>query len=337
MIKIEQNVSLSQHTTLKAGGVADYFVVVKTELDLKAALTFAKSEKLKVLVIGGGSNILASDEGYRGLVIKNKITGLSYKEKGSAVSLSCGAGEILDVVVSKTARLGYWGLENLSSIPGTVGATPVQNVGAYGVEVSSLIVEVKAINIFTQEKKVFSKNECKFNYRDSFFKTKLGMEWIIVAVVFKLSKKINPKLDYGELKILKSKTNLTPIQIRNKVIKIRAQKFPDWKMVGTAGSFFKNPIISAKKFKQLQAKYPDLPGYIMDDGQVKISLGWALDNICQLRGYCKNGVCLYKNQALVLVNEKNSSAKEIKKFVSFVINEVEKKINILIEQEVRNI
>lgn len=337
MIKIEQNISLSQHTTLKTGGVADYLVVVKTEAELLEALNFAKQQKLKVLVLGGGSNVLVADEGYRGLVIKNQLAGFVLKESKNAVTLTCGAGEVLDKMVSKTTRLGYWGLENLSAIPGTIGATPVQNVGAYGVEVSTLIFKVIAINIITREKKVFSNSDCQFNYRDSFFKTKLGMQWIITAVVFKLSKKINPKLDYGELKILKTKANLTPLKVRNKVIKIRAQKFPDWKVVGTAGSFFKNPIVSAKKYKVLQAKYPELTGYIMDNGQVKIPLGWVLDKICGLKGYCQNGVCLYEGQALVLVNKNNSSTTEIKKFVLFVINEVEKKLKIFIEQEVRNI
>lgn len=339
-MKIEQNVSLSQYTTLKTGGVADYFAKVVDEHSLLEAIDFAHNNNLKVLVIGEGSNILAADAGYRGLVIKNEIAGVDFgeqSEQGEAVSLCCGAGETLDRVIENTVERGYWGMENLSSIPGTIGATPVQNVGAYGVEVSSLIFSVEAINLKTKNKKVFTKQECNFSYRDSFFKTKIGADWIITKVNFLLSKKQNKKLEYGELKILKQKSNLTALEVRKKVQEIRSSKFPDWTKVGTAGSFFKNPIISEEKFSEIQSKYPDIPGYNLGDDQVKISLGWVLDHICNLRGYCQDGVCLYENQALVLINKNNSSTAEIKKFVLFVQKEVKNKIGVTIEQEVRNI
>jgi UDP-N-acetylmuramate dehydrogenase len=335
MMKLEKNIILAKHTTLKTGGVADYFATVKTESELISALTHAKVNKLETLVIGGGSNILFSDEGYRGLIINNQLKGFAVKENKRTALVTVGAGETLDAVVRKTVTLGFWGLENLSAIPGSVGATPIQNVGAYGVEVSQLIHSVTAIKKNTFQKKVFKNSECNFNYRNSFFKTKTGEAWIIVEVVFKLSKKPKPKLDYGELKNFKSHKNLSPLKVRNQIIKIRSAKFPDWREVGTAGSFFKNPIISNKKYQDLKLKYPLLPGYITDDKKIKISLGWVLDHVCGLRGYCKNGVCLYERQALVLINKNNSSTKEIKKFVSLIKKIVEKNIGVTIEPEVR--
>jgi len=228
----------------------------------------------------------------------------------------------------------YWGLENLSAIPGTVGATPIQNVGAYGVEVADLITEVSALNKETGEVKNFSNKECQFAYRDSFFKTLKGKEWIITEVVFKLSLNKSPKLDYGSLKDLKYIPSLTPAKIRDEVIKIRSGKFPNWREVGTAGSFFKNPIIETKAFVQLQSKYPEIVGHAVDESMTKVSLGWVLDKICGLRGYQKNGVCLYQEQALVLINQSAKDASAINDFAEEIKAIVKAKTGILIEREV---
>lgn len=334
-LAIEENVSLSQYTTLKVGGEADYFVEVETVDDLKEGLMFAKQTSNPPLLIGAGSNLLFPDSGYRGIVIKNNIKGVVYNHGNEGdVLVTVGAGEVLDELISDTVSRNLWGLENLSAIPGTVGATPIQNVGAYGVEVSELVRSVSAINIDTLEEKVFSREECQFAYRDSFFKTDAGRKWVVTSVDFCLSTVQKSCLDYGDLALLKNTPDLSPQAVRDKVIEIRSGKFPDWKQVGTAGSFFKNPVISQDTFKTLQTKYPEIPFYPASENKIKIPLGWVLDNVCQLKGYCQNNVCLYEKQALVLVNQ-GADAATIKKFVTFVTNAVEEKTGLKIEPEVR--
>lgn len=334
-IEIKEQCKLSDYTTIHLGGIADYLVEVSSIEELKAALQFAREQTATPpLVIGGGSNILFADEGYRGLVIVNRIAGYRIAESENEAMLMAGAGEILDDVVRRTAESRLWGLENLSSIPGSVGATPVQNVGAYGVEVSSLIKEVKAIHSQTLEEKTFANSECRFSYRDSYFKTPEGKEWIVVEVIFKLRKNFSPILHYGSLTELSNSEALTPAEVRTKVQEIRSEKFPDWNEVGTAGSFFKNPIISKNEFEELQDKYPEIVGHKVSEEEVKVSLGWILDKVCNLRGYCEGNVCLYEKQALVLVVEKGASATEVNNFVKKITGLVFEKIKIKIEPEV---
>ncbi len=336
-IIIEKNVHLSAYTTLKVGGVADYFVVVNSEEELVAAFQFAKQTEKPPLIIGGGSNLLVSDSGYRGLVILNQIKGREYIQDKNTIILTCGAGEILDEVIEEVAKRNYWGLENLSAIPGTIGATPVQNVGAYGVEVSSLITEVMAIHSETLEEKIFTNEECEFGYRDSYFKTETGKKWVVVSVTMKLSLDPKPKLDYGTLKSLQENKNISVLEVRKAICDIRAEKFPNWHEVGTAGSFFKNPIIPTAQYEILKEQYPDLVAFVVSDKQMKISLGWLLDHVCNLRGYCRDGVCLYEKQALVLVNTNAKNAKVIDEFADHVKDLVEEKTGIKIEREVRKI
>ncbi|MCB9814252.1 UDP-N-acetylmuramate dehydrogenase [Candidatus Nomurabacteria bacterium] len=335
---IEKNVSLAEHTTLKVGGAADYLVEVRTVEELVEGLRFAQQTATLPLIIGSGSNILVSDAGYHGLVIKNLITGVIYDTSDQdKVLLTCGAGEQLDTVIADTVARGYWGLENLSAIPGTIGATPIQNVGAYGVEVSSLITSVEAVQADTLEVKKFTNAECQFGYRDSFFKTPLGKKWAVTKVTFNLSKKISPQLEYKDLISLKEIKNISSMQIRNEVINIRSKKFPDWHRVGTAGSFFKNPIIKNEVYEKLKVEWPDLPGYPASETETKVALGWVLDKVCNLKGFCRDGVCLYEQQALVLVNIGSQSAEAIIKFENFVIDEVNKKTGIAIEPEVLHV
>ncbi len=336
-IKVEENVPLKDHTTLKVGGPADYFAVVNTKEELTEALIFAKQKSMPPFLLGGGSNVLVGDEGYRGLVIQNKISKRKYVVHGDHVYLACGAGDVLDDVVADSVAKNYWGLENLSAIPGSVGATPVQNVGAYGVEMSSLITEVLVVHKETLETKNFSNKDCNFSYRNSFFKTEEGKNWIITEVVFKLSLIKTPRLDYGSLQALKESKTLSITDVRNEIIKIRSTKFPDWKQVGTAGSFFKNPIIENSIYKELLKDYPDLPGFPVGDERIKVSLGWILDHVCGLKGYSKSGASLYKKQALVLINESSKSAREINSLANYVATVVKEKTGITIEREVTSV
>jgi UDP-N-acetylmuramate dehydrogenase len=286
------------------------------------------------LLLGSGSNVLVSDAGYPGVVIVNQIKGVDYQPTADGtVRVTMGAGELLDDVIAAAVSHGYWGLENLSHIPGTVGAAPIQNVGAYGVEVSALITSVRAVSLSTGEVRTFSNQDCQFAYRDSYFKTPAGRDWVITSVTCTLTTDRNPRLEYGDLQQLDTAT-CTLAAIRAKVIDIRSGKFPDWHTVGTAGSFFKNPIVSAEHRDQLLQQYPALPTFVMPDGRYKISLGWVLDHVCNRRGYSRGAVGLYQNQALVLINT-GDSATAIETFANEIVALVYEKTAITIEPEVR--
>lgn len=336
-MRIKENEALAPHTTLHVGGVADYVIGITSLEELKAACPFVRQTGRPPLILGGGSNLLVSDEGYRGAVLHMQLRGRHYEGEGDSVLLTVGAGEVLDEVVAETVGRSLWGLENLSAIPGSVGATPVQNVGAYGVEVASLITQVQALDWRTGQERMFSAAECNFSYRDSWFKTAEGKHWVITAVTFALSLSPQPQLSYADLSELRSKEMVSLEEVRETVKRVRAEKFPDWTVVGTAGSFFKNPIIPEAQFITLQAKHPDIPGYVQADGQVKVSLGWILDKLCGLKGYREGTVGLYEKQALVLVAERSATAGEIEQFVSFVTEKVFTTVGIKIETEVQRV
>ena len=334
---IQEHVPLSQFTTLKVGGAARYLAVVTSVEEVEQVRQFAQQIAAPVLVLGHGSNVLVSDEGFAGVVLVNAVKGVvSTPQTDGSVLVQVGAGEDFDQFIEHTIKQGWWGLENLSHIPGTVGATPIQNVGAYGVEVSSLIESVEACSLTSGEHKTFSAGECQFGYRESFFKTAAGRDWVVTQVTYRLRTNAAPVLDYRDLQTLAAAADKVPTQqeIRDEVIRIRSAKFPDWRTVGTAGSFFKNPIITAQQSKELLVQYPDLPTYPQPDGAVKVSLGWILDHVCHLRGYCQDDVCLSPHQALVLINT-GESAQSVTDFAQHVATVVYEKTGITIEPEVR--
>jgi UDP-N-acetylmuramate dehydrogenase len=333
-MEIRTGVPLAPYTTLKVGGAAEHLVEVTSETELQQVRQFAEQIDAPVLLLGGGSNVLVPDAGYQGVVIVNRITGIEYQSTAEGkISVTIGAGELLDDVVADTVKRGYWGLENLSHIPGTVGAAPIQNVGAYGVEVSALITSVRAVSLQSGEVRTFKNQDCQFAYRDSYFKTAAGREWLVTRVTCTLATDREPRLEYGDLQQLDQAT-CTLADVRAKVIEIRSSKFPDWHTVGTAGSFFKNPIISVDQHTQLLQQYPALPTFVMPDGRYKISLGWVLDKVCDLRGYRVGAVGLYHNQALVLINT-GDSATAIEDFAAQIAALVYDKTAIKIEPEVR--
>lgn len=338
MLEIKENVILAPYTTLGVGGPAEFFAVARSEEEMSALASEARERGLRFTIIGGGSNILVSDDGIKGLVVVNDIKAVSSTIVGDEVFIEAGAGEEWDSVVDLAVRSGWWGLENLSAIPGKVGATPVQNVGAYGVEVGELIEQVRALNLLSGEVNRMSKSDCGFGYRDSIFKTATGRNLVILSVTYRLSLLPKPKLHYQDLSRRFGDLDEGQVDvaaIRQAVIEIREGKFPNWKQIGTAGSFFKNPVIDKEQYETLAAKYPGLPGYAEGDTKVKVSLGWILDNICGLRGQREGNVGLYDKQALVLVNFGGATALEIKNFSDKVCDEVFKKTGIEIEMEVR--
>lgn len=336
-LRIEEHVRLCDHTTLKTGGVVRYMVQVGTREDVEAAVLFVREQGLPYFILGGGSNVLAPDEGFPGILIKMALTGREYvTEADGSTLLTAAAGEELDAVVADTVARGYWGLENLSAIPGTVGATPVQNVGAYGVEVKDCIEAVETYHVPTMSWKTFTNDECQFGYRDSFFKSAAGKEYVIVSVRFRLSSTPVPRVSYRDLSQYFSSTpRPTLMAVREAVTIIRSRKFPDWHTVGTAGSFFKNPIVEREIADALSVLYPELPVFEVNEREKKVSLGYVLDKICGLKGYRRGAVGLYEAQALVLVNYGGATTTEIHEFVREVAAIVKEKTNLTIEPEVR--
>jgi UDP-N-acetylmuramate dehydrogenase len=338
-LAIKRNELLAKYTTLKIGGPAAYLVRVSSVAELTAACRFAQEHTdTPPLLLGGGSNVLCSDVGYDGLVIINNLKGYEIvAETTTTVDIEVGAGEVFDDIVARTVQDGYWGLENLSAIPGSVGATPIQNVGAYGVEIDSVIVSVTAVHRETLEEKIFTPAECQFAYRDSFFKSVAGKAWCVTQVVYRLSQEPTPNLTYKDLAPLAQQSDVAQVAIREAVIHIRSQKFPDWRRVGTAGSFFKNPIIPTRQYEELQTLFPKLPGFAVGEDSVKVPLGWLLDKVCDLKGYQSGAVRLYENQALVLVAEAGATATAVESFVSEIRMVVHQKTGLMIEREVLSV
>ncbi|MFN3188078.1 MAG: UDP-N-acetylmuramate dehydrogenase [Candidatus Paceibacteria bacterium] len=332
---IQKSVPLASHTTLGVGGPAKLLLEVKSVDELQGAITYAKSQGESWVVLGGGSNVLVPDSGYDGLVIKMSIDGMTEINKDEqSVVVQVGAGVYFDTFVRQTVEKGWWGMENLSFIPGTVGATPVQNVGAYGAEISQTVVSIDAYDTSIDEFVTLTNAQCTFGYRTSVFKAK-PQRYIITSVTFSLSLLPNPKCTYADL-VRYFADNPAPSlsSIRQAVIEIRSQKFPDWEVVGTAGSFFKNPIVPKDEAETLLKKYPELPNYEESGGMVKLSLGYILDKVCGLKGYKEGKVGLYDKQALVLVVEKNSSASEVIEFSEMIQKKVFLETGITIEREV---
>lgn len=333
---IQSAVSLAPMTTLGVGGQAKFFTEVTTNNELEEAIKYARSNSYPWTILGGGSNTLVLDSGYAGLVIKMSITGITKLPSSdpSTIYLQVGAGTNFDGLVAYCVEHNYWGLENLSAIPGTVGATPVQNVGAYGVEVSQVITSVMVYDSTTNTYLTLTNHDCRFGYRTSIFKQQPN-RYVIVAVVFKLTTNGKPKCEYRDLANYFTQPQLITLSaIRQAVIKIRSQKFPDWTKLGTAGSFFKNPIVNQSKAKALLKQFPDLPNYPVRPDQVKLVLGYILDKICGLKGYQVGAVGLYQYQALVLVAKKNTPTEEILSFVNDITAKVFAQIGIEIELEV---
>jgi len=332
---IQENVPLAQYTTFKIGGAARFFCSVKNIDEVKQAVQFAHDKKISFFILGGGSNLLISDEGFAGLVIKIEIHGITKEKevKNGVEIITAGAGEMWDTFVEWTLENGFNGLENLSAIPGTVGAVPVQNIGAYGVEVGQFIDSVHALDTHTMSEVNIAGRDCHFGYRNSMFKHEKG-RYIITQVNFALKKDGKANIEYKDLKqYLTANKIITPTQVREAVINIRWNKLPDWMMWGTAGSYFKNPVISKGKFDELKKQYPELPGY-PDVDQIKIPLGWVLDNICKAKGVMHGGVGTYEKQALVIIAKPGATAKEVVDFTHDLMTQVKEKIGVVIEAEV---
>jgi len=341
-MKIEQNHNLSKLNTFGITAKAKFFVEVKNEEDLKDLFNSVEFKNNEKLFLGGGSNILFTKD-FDGIVILNKLKGIEIlRENNEEVLLKAMGGELWNDFVNFAVINNYWGVENLSLIPGSVGATPVQNIGAYGVEVKDIIENVEAYDINTGEKSIFNNKECEFGYRDSVFKNKLKGKYFISAVIFKLSKIPNLNISY---KVLKDYLNKNKIKVKsskdisNAVAEIRKSKLPDPRILSNAGSFFKNVYVDNKKLEKLKEKYPDI-SFFEEDGRIKIPAGWLIEQCgprqggASWKGYRQGNVGVHDKQALVLVNYDGATGKEILDLANQIINSVFEKFGVKLVSEV---
>jgi UDP-N-acetylmuramate dehydrogenase len=337
-MSIEENVPLAPHTTFGIGGLARYLVLAQDEKEVYEGLVFAKEKQLPVLILGGGSNMLIDDAGFDGLVIKIEIQGIEIEaEQGvGGVIVVVGAGEGWDALVERTAQEGLWGMENLSGIPGTVGGAVAGNIGAYGQAQSQTLAWVEVWDMKAGEIKRFTNAECMFGYRESFFSIHSG-SYIILRVAFTLTKTPKPELSYKDL-TERFKDEKTPSlqAIREAVLTIRQGKFPDLDVEGTAGSFFKNPIVSKEVAEGLVARYPGLPIFAMPETEgVKVPLAWLLDRVLNLKGFSMGGARLFEKQPLVVAAKKGTPSSDVLELAQKVIEKVKENFSISIEPEVK--
>jgi len=335
MSNILNNYPLKNHNTFGVAAKAKYFASFSSEDQLAELLkdNICKTEPL--FILGGGSNILLTQD-FDGLVLANNIKGIEIiTENEKSTSIAVGAGEIWHDFVLWSIQKNLSGIENLALIPGLVGASPMQNIGAYGVEVKDVITKVSYIEIESGKQKSFTNSECNFSYRNSIFKDELKGRVVITEVVYKLSKTPLNNTKYGaitdELKRLNKEPS--PQSIAQAVINIRSSKLPDPKVLGNSGSFFKNPIIETTQFEKLQKDFPEMVGYKVSEKKTKIAAGWLIDN-AGLKGYRKADAGVHKNQALVLVNYGNASGSEIIDLAKEIQQKIKAKYGIRIEPEV---
>lgn len=333
-IFIKEHIPLAPMTTMRVGGNARFLARVKSLADLRSAVAFARSRNLPIFVLGGGSNMLVPSKGFPGLVLKIEFKGISYEENGSSIQVIAGAGEVWDDVVRDVVKRGLWGIENLSLIPGTIGGAVVQNIGAYGIEARDTIAWVEAFDMQIMKIKKFSRDECKFGYRESIFKKNSNL--IVVRAALDLTHEGIPHIEYQDVKTFfteKKITEPTLADVRNAVVAIRTAKMPA-PPLGTAGSFFKNPVVSGEELERLKLAFPEIKAYPQGDGTVKLSAAWLLDKVGKWNGFRRGDAGVYEHQALVLVNYGNATTENILSLAQEMKNVIKEKTNVVLEEEV---
>ena len=330
---IQTNKNLKEYNTFGISVKAEMFAVFSSIEELKQILSFRNDKKL--LVLGGGSNLLLTKD-FEGLVIKNEIKRFEViEESASEVIVESGAGENWHEFVLNCIDKGFGGIENLSLIPGSVGASPMQNIGAYGVEIKDVFESLSAFHIASGEIHYFDKTKCEFGYRESIFKNKVKGEYIILTVTFRLTKNPTINSSYGaineQLKVMGIQVP-TIKELSDAVIAIRQSKLPDPKIIGNAGSFFKNPTVEITLLEQIQKNYPDIPNYPAENKR-KLAAGWLIEK-AGWKGRTFDNYGVHKLQALVLVNYGNCTGQEIFDLSSQIIQDVFEKFGVLLEREV---
>ncbi|WP_111884273.1 UDP-N-acetylmuramate dehydrogenase [Acinetobacter sp. CFCC 11171] len=329
-MQIQTQVQLKPFNTLSLDAVASHYVRVQSVEDIQAALDFAKAEQLNVLVLSGGSNMLLPEQ-IHALVMHMDIQGIEYvQDDADTQTLKVGAGQVWHDFVLWTTAHQFYGLQNLALIPGLVGASPVQNIGAYGVEAGEFIESVQVYDRVTEQQSSISAADCHFSYRHSIFKDE-PERFIITHVTFKLLKHADLKLNYGDLKQAVGE-DLSAENLQQQVIYIRQTKLPDPKEFPNVGSFFKNPVISQQAFDQIALQFPNLPHYPQPNNAVKLAAGWLIDQ-AGWKGKSVGSVGMFHKQALVLVNYQDATLQDVRTTYKAVQHDVFEKFNIELHPE----
>lgn len=326
--------SLLPHNTFRMDVKAARFMEYSSEEELTAFLASGGLTS-PYLHIGGGSNLLFLSD-YPGLVLHSSVKGVeTVAETDERVELRVGSGVVWDDFVAYTVKKGLYGAENLSLIPGEVGASAVQNIGAYGVEAKDLVVSVDAVEAATGKKRRFTREECRYAYRDSIFKKELKGRYFVTYVTYRLSKLPVFHLDYGNVRAELEKDGMEPTlaNVRRVIAAIRSNKLPDPKVTGNAGSFFMNPVVSQEQFDRLQAEYSEMPSYRLDGNRVKIPAGWLIER-CGWKGKALGPAAVHDRQALVLVNRGGATGRDVLRLADEVARSVKERFGIEISPEV---
>ena len=331
VVKDFRDYSLKAHNTFGIDAKCSRFLEYETVVEAQEVAKILRESATPYIIIGGGSNLLLTKD-YEGIVVRSGIKGV--ERKGNC--LVCGSGEVWDDIVAQSIGMQLYGAENLSLIPGDVGASAVQNIGAYGSEVKDLIRYIHAVEIATGNERVFEKKECEYGYRQSRFKHDWKNQYLILSVEYEFSEAFEPRLDYGNIRAELERNGIsepTAQQLRDTIIDIRNAKLPDPKVMGNAGSFFMNPIVSREKYEALAAQYEGMPHYEIDADHVKIPAGWMIDQ-CGWKGKSLGRAGVHDKQALVLVNRGGASGAEIVALCGAIQQDVKAKFNIDIHPEV---
>jgi UDP-N-acetylmuramate dehydrogenase len=336
MITITERKSLKPYNTFGIEAISDFFTEINSIEDFLELIKNKTYQEQAKLIIGGGSNLLFT-KNFNGLVIKNNLKGIAVvSENEHEIIVKAAAGENWHQFVMHCIANNYAGLENLSLIPGCVGASPMQNIGAYGVEIKEVFEELEAYSMTTGEKKIFKGSDCEFGYRESVFKHKYKNQFLIASVSFRLKKQVALNTTYGAINAELAAMQVTSPTIRdvsNAVINIRQSKLPDPKVTGNAGSFFKNPEVSSAKHDQLKKDFPDLVAYLLPNNNYKLAAGWLIEQ-CGLKGYEHNGAAVHSKQALVLINKNNCKGEDVFNLSGYVLQKVFDKFGVQLEREV---
>ncbi len=329
---IEFNKDLKALNTLSLPGAAEQFAQFSSVSELLSLLAYARQKKMTVKVLGGGSNVLMPAQ-VDGLVLQSSMQTIEIvREDENSVSLRVDAGKDWHAWVVESQQYGH-GIENLALIPGTVGASPIQNIGAYGVEVADVLEEVQGVCLSSMQLMTLAKNDCHFGYRDSIFKRELKNDFIVTSVTFRLTKSFNPNVSYGPLAQWASENSgFFSQDLIDQVCAIRSSKLPDPAEIPNAGSFFKNPVVSAAVAEKLKSQFPDLPGYLQADGSVKLAAGWLIEQ-AGWKGKSLGKTSMHSLQALVLTTSGTADLADVFAIRDAVSSDVKEKFNVELEPE----
>ena len=329
-----ENLSLKPFTTLALEASARYFARVETSAQLIEAINFASANNLPILMIGGGSNVLLAKD-FDGLVIHNVLTGIKFDVRGEEVLVTAAAGENWHQLVMLCLQKGYYGLQNLVLIPGSVGAAPIQNIGAYGVELVSLFESLRGWDLQAQAFRELTAADCRFAYRESVFKHELKARFFITEVTLRLSTRPTVAMDYRALRQQLFEQGIsqpTPQQLAEAVIAIRTSKLPDPAQLPNAGSFFKNPVMDKKQFERLLRHYPAMVHYPQDNGEVKLAAAWLLEK-AGWKGFRRGPVGMHTEQSIVMVNYDNASGADVLALAHDIQQDIDDKFGVQLEIE----